>query len=165
MRRRGGLRRPSRRPKKRGISHVPSNKKASPRATSGCWSHTGLASQRGKLRELTCAGLTLYIAPVHRQNVCHSMAEEENKQLPANHDRSAPILIVAVLAVITVTAFWGVWRHDFINYDDVTYVTENEHVKHGLDWPTVVWAFTHSHAFNYHPLTWISHALDCELYG
>jgi Tfp pilus assembly protein PilF len=56
--------------------------------------------------------------------------------------------------------------HPFIfNYDDDTYVTNNSHVQAGLVWETVTWALTSTEYSNWHPLTWLSHALDCELYG
>ena len=53
----------------------------------------------------------------------------------------------------------------FINYDDDPYVTENPHVQSGLQWDTVQWAFTTHDAANWHPLTWLSHALDFQLFG
>ena len=56
-------------------------------------------------------------------------------------------------------------RNDFVNYDDSDYVTENAHVKSGLTWETVVWAFKTGHASNWHPVTWLSHALDCQVFG
>jgi tetratricopeptide (TPR) repeat protein len=54
---------------------------------------------------------------------------------------------------------------DFVSVDDQQYVTSNPPVQAGLKWATVAWAFTTSHACNWHPATWISHALDCQLYG
>ncbi len=64
------------------------------------------------------------------------------------------------LAVYLPTAW-----NDFVNYDDSDYVTENAHVKSGLTWETVVWAFTSGHASNWHPLTWLSHSLDYQVFG
>jgi hypothetical protein len=55
--------------------------------------------------------------------------------------------------------------HDFIDFDDDLYVTANNHVRSGLTWPGVKWAFTTNHAWNYHPLVWLSHMLDCQLFG
>jgi protein O-mannosyl-transferase len=55
--------------------------------------------------------------------------------------------------------------HDFVNYDDPDYVTENYHVQRGLAWDGVCWAFTTGHTGNWHPVTWLSHLLDCQLYG
>ena len=57
-------------------------------------------------------------------------------------------------------------HHDpFINFDDDDYVTANAHVNHGLSWDTVKWSFTTYHASNWHPLTWLFHALDVQLFG
>jgi len=55
-------------------------------------------------------------------------------------------------------------RHPFVNYDDDRYVTENPHVRNGLSWDTVSWAFTAEEQGNWHPLTWLSHALDYQLF-
>jgi tetratricopeptide (TPR) repeat protein len=70
-----------------------------------------------------------------------------------------------LLTIGTLAVFSSVRHHDFINYDDNLYVTENEHVLAGLTWQGVIWAFTATHAWNWHPLTWLSHMLDCELFG
>ena len=55
-------------------------------------------------------------------------------------------------------------HHPFVNYDDDAYVTENPHVQAGLTWGTITWAFTSTEHSNWHPLTWLSHALDCQLF-
>ena len=70
------------------------------------------------------------------------------------------ILITALLLV-----YWQVGDHEFINYDDNVYITDNAHVQEGLTSKGMIWAFTTSRTGNWHPLTWISHMLDCELYG
>jgi protein O-mannosyl-transferase len=75
------------------------------------------------------------------------------------------ILIGLSLAVITIAAFWGVQRHEFVNYDDEDYVFENQNVQHGFTGKAIQWAFTESHASNWHPITWLSHMLDCRLFG
>jgi Flp pilus assembly protein TadD len=56
-------------------------------------------------------------------------------------------------------------HHDFVNFDDDDYVTANPVVLRGLTWHGVAWAFTTEHAVNWHPLTWLSHMLDVQLYG
>ena len=56
------------------------------------------------------------------------------------------------------------WRHGFSNYDDDRYILTNAHVQAGLAWSTVAWAFTSLEEANWHPLTWLSHALDCQLF-
>ena len=62
-------------------------------------------------------------------------------------------------------AFWQVNHCDFINYDDDVYVTENSHIQNGITMEGIRWAFTTSYAANWHPLTWISHMLDVQLFG
>lgn len=67
--------------------------------------------------------------------------------------------------MITVALYWPVQDHPFANLDDPKYVTQNSHIADGLTGSTVFWAFTHGYAGNYHPLTWVSHALDISLFG
>jgi Tfp pilus assembly protein PilF len=69
------------------------------------------------------------------------------------------------LAVFTMLLYLPVVGHPFINYDDPDYVTENHHVQQGLSAGTIAWALTATDAANWHPLTWMSHALDWQLYG
>jgi hypothetical protein len=74
-------------------------------------------------------------------------------------------LICLVLVVGTFALYWPVRLHDFIWLDDPDYVTENAFVKMGLSWESMAWAFTHTFSSNWHPLTWISHMLDWQLFG
>ncbi len=76
-----------------------------------------------------------------------------------------PVLLSLVLVVATVVLYFPVHHHPFINYDDRDYVYENPQVESGISWTTVKWAFTTATAANWHPLTWLSHALDCQLFG
>ena len=69
------------------------------------------------------------------------------------------------LALITFVAFLPALSHAFLTYDDQQYVTENPHVQAGLSWQGVVWAFRSFYGSNWHPLTWLSHMLDCQWYG
>ncbi|PYL94792.1 MAG: hypothetical protein DME28_04050 [Verrucomicrobia bacterium] len=73
--------------------------------------------------------------------------------------------ICAALIVITWAVFGQTVGHEFVNFDDPIYVSENDHVRAGLSWQGVAWAFTHIHSHNWHPLTTISHMLDCQLFG
>ena len=75
------------------------------------------------------------------------------------------LFIGLFLTVATLVVFWQVGNHGFINLDDSVYVTKNVHVKKGLSRDSMVWAFTTTHAANWHPLSWLSHMLDVELYG
>ena len=78
---------------------------------------------------------------------------------------SRPRLIGLLLALITLLAYLPVARDSFINFDDQVYVTDNRPVQNGLTWAGIQWAFTAGHASNWHPLTWLSHMLDCEWFG
>ena len=75
------------------------------------------------------------------------------------------ILIPLVLALVTIAVFWQVRDHEFINLDDEQYVTQNPHVRGGLTAGGLAWAFTTTHASNWHPLTWLSHMVDSQLFG
>jgi tetratricopeptide (TPR) repeat protein len=74
------------------------------------------------------------------------------------------VLLCLLLSVATVAAYYAVHTHPFSEFDDFIYVTRNVHVQSGVSWETVTWAFTTFHGFNWHPLTWLSHALDYQLY-
>jgi len=71
------------------------------------------------------------------------------------------VLIIAIVAAL----YSPVTNYPFVNYDDGTYVKDNPHLRYGLTWNTVKWAFVSFENSNWHPLTWISHALDVELFG
>ncbi len=74
-------------------------------------------------------------------------------------------VICMVLVAATLGAYWPVYRAQFTNFDDPEYVTNNPHVFHGLTWRGAGWAFTAFHGSNWHPLTWLSHMLDCSIFG
>ena len=76
-----------------------------------------------------------------------------------------PLLVGALLAAITLIVFLPVRNHDFTIFDDDIYVTENHRVRAGLTTEGVSWAFTTTEAANWHPLTWLSHMLDMDLFG
>jgi len=74
------------------------------------------------------------------------------------------VVLCLLLVVATLALYNPVNRHPFVNYDDDRYVTENLHVHDGLTWDTIAWAFTATEQGNWHPLTWLSHALDWQLF-
>lgn len=76
-----------------------------------------------------------------------------------------PALVCALLALAVLVVYLPVTSFDFINYDDPYYVYDNPQVRGGLTWQGVLWAVTEAHAANWHPLTWLSHMLDCQLFG
>jgi tetratricopeptide (TPR) repeat protein len=95
------------------------------------------------------------------------------KQKPAIKPKSqdffgSPEKLSQVLCLLLVAATLVVYnrvnQNSFVNFDDDRYITENLHVRAGLGWETVRWAFSSFEQANWHPLTWISHALDCQLF-
>jgi tetratricopeptide (TPR) repeat protein len=79
-----------------------------------------------------------------------------------NH-RQTSFCIVLVLATFAV--YLPVRNHEFVRFDDDVYITQNSNVQSGLSWQNIKWAFTTRQAGNWHPLTWLSHMLDCTLFG
>ena len=77
---------------------------------------------------------------------------------------SRPRLIALLLALATLAVYLPAARHGFVNCDDDVYVTANPMVEQGLTWAGVKWAFTTYHGANWHPLTWLSHMTDCEIF-
>ena len=78
---------------------------------------------------------------------------------------SHPAIVSLLLAAATLAVFYPALRHQFVSFDDPDYVTANTHVKGGLTGEDMAWAFRAGHASNWHPLTWMSHQLDVQLYG
>jgi hypothetical protein len=76
-----------------------------------------------------------------------------------------PAVIGLLLVIATVALYYPAHRLPFVMYDDNDYVFQNQHLQSGLDWTTVRWAMTAATAANWHPLTWLSHALDWQLFG
>ena len=85
--------------------------------------------------------------------------------MPRTTDNRRLLAVCALLCGATLAAFWGVRQCGFINFDDLEYVVENDHVTSGLNFANIAWAFTAGYAGNWHPLTWISHMADAQFFG
>jgi len=79
--------------------------------------------------------------------------------------RYAKPAICLFLIIATLAVYWQVQGHEFLAYDDPSYITENFMVLQGLKPAGAAMAFTATHADNWHPLTWLSHMLDYQVYG
>jgi tetratricopeptide (TPR) repeat protein len=79
--------------------------------------------------------------------------------------RSRDLWIVLGLLVLSMAPYAGVLSNEFVNLDDRTYVVNNAHVNQGLTADGLKWAWTTHHGSNWHPVTWISHMFDCEMFG
>ncbi|MFA5293408.1 MAG: tetratricopeptide repeat protein [Phycisphaerae bacterium] len=76
------------------------------------------------------------------------------------------VCICLAMTLVTLAVYWQMCQYDFVNFDDYKYVGENPHVRYGFTREGIKWAFTNfGYAGNWHPLTWLSHILDCQLYG
>jgi tetratricopeptide (TPR) repeat protein len=84
---------------------------------------------------------------------------------PIASRQSATFWVCVGLALLTWGAFGQTLWYDFVNYDDPNYVYENTNITSGLSLTGIAWAFTHIHSMNWHPMTTISHMLDCQFFG
>ncbi len=97
-------------------------------------------------------------------------AQRRSKAKAAARDSSSAAgkkrnALCLLLAAATMALYWPVSGHRFLIFDDHDYVAANLHVHAGLSWDTIRWAFTSTELANWHPLTWLSHALDYQLFG
>jgi tetratricopeptide (TPR) repeat protein len=105
---------------------------------------------------------------VSRKNIAPKTRGKENRpslKAPWPLPISPKLLLILLLSVATFSLYWPVRNYEFINLDDSVYVYDNPQVKAGLSLKGVIWAFTTLEAGFWHPLTWLSHMLDCQLYG
>ena len=75
------------------------------------------------------------------------------------------MILCLLLALATIALYSSVFRAPFLNYDDDAYVTGNVHVRAGIKWSTMVWAFRSTELSDWKPIAWLSHALDCQIFG
>src|SRR5579863_2550122 len=104
-----------------------------------------------------------------RQSRRQRQMERARKRGPRSLGNARPSVLAAmfgfILVVGTLVLYSPMSGHEFINWDDDGYVLNNPHVKAGLSWETVRWSLTSTDQANWHPLTWLSHALDYQLFG
>ncbi len=106
------------------------------------------------------------ISPAGKIQGVEGNASLESKNCPVGlNDRPMVLGICIFLVAITWLVFGQTLGHEFVNYDDNFYITDNPAVLRGLSVKGIVWAFTHNVNANWTPLTVISHMLDCQLYG
>ena len=89
----------------------------------------------------------------------------EAKGPPPSAFQGTNLVLGLTLVVLTCWAFLPGMDNDFVRYDDIDYVTSNYTVQRGLSWTGLIWAFSSTTAANWHPLTWLSHMLDCQFFG
>ncbi|MGA2965303.1 MAG: tetratricopeptide repeat protein [Terriglobales bacterium] len=108
------------------------------------------------------------------KNLSKTRAQAGTKPNPKGHPGTGSFLtgkklnavLCVLLAAVTIVLYTPVLGYGFVILDDQEYVTGNPHVQEGLNWSTIQWAFTSTETAAYwHPVTWLSHALDCQLFG
>ena len=100
-----------------------------------------------------------------RPEVADSRSPESGNHPAGLNDRWPVSGVCLFLAAIIWAVFGQTLYHEFVNYDDNTYVYENPVVQKGLTWEGFRWALTYGNIGHWHPLTWLSHMLDCQFYG
>ena len=103
--------------------------------------------------------------PLAGDDLLRRRRQSLNSHATVRTELISKVAICAGLIAITWAVFGQTASYGFVNYDDPAYVSENTQIQSGLSWHNVVWAFTHIHSHNWHPLTTISHMLDCQLFG
>jgi tetratricopeptide (TPR) repeat protein len=93
------------------------------------------------------------------------MQQGQQTQLRPSESKLVVLVIVGIILIATVFAFWPLRHNAFVNFDDNEYLTQNPQVRSGLSLDGLVWAFKTKHAGNWHPLTWLSHMTDFHLFG
>ncbi len=88
----------------------------------------------------------------------------KNKELKLPPFFTKVIILCAIIG-LTIFFYWNIQDHQFLNFDDNMYVSSNYHVKNGFSLENIKWAFTFTGLSYWHPLTWLSHMLDCQLFG
>ncbi len=92
-----------------------------------------------------------------------AQSQHKPRRLSVTHKQALGLSLVLLAA--TIALYLPVIHHPFVNMDDMGYVYENLHVQDGLSWPTIKWAILSFDDNNWHPITWFSHALDCQMFG
>jgi Tfp pilus assembly protein PilF len=120
--------------------------------------------RRKKHKDLTASKSTRAKAGAGRESV-KSIRRNSANHLTYPGSFKTVIWVAAVLVAINLFIYAPIRHYGFLSYDDPPYVSENAQVIRGLTGQGVLWAFTTGHASNWHPMTWLSHMLDVQMYG
>src|SRR5581483_4765548 len=110
-----------------------------------------------------CVLRLLSVVRISALHLSTKIAPRKSDGLFSSPEKQSLVLCL-VLAAITLLLYNPGAHHDFVNYDDDRYVVDHPHVHNGLTWDTITWAFGSTQEANWHPLTWLSHALDYQLF-
>jgi protein O-mannosyl-transferase len=98
------------------------------------------------------------------QEAARAVTDAAIPSRPGTSSWQRELVLSLILVIAAIALYFRVSHYPFVNYDDTLYVTQNAHVQDGLTRDTVRWAFTTYHVGTWHPVTWLSHALDCQLF-
>jgi hypothetical protein len=93
------------------------------------------------------------------------IAQIPPKDAPPATNWRRSLICCALIVVAVAAVYFPVLQNSFVNYDDPRYITDNPHIQSGLTWNAIRWAATANYESNWHPVTWISHALDISFFG
>ena len=79
--------------------------------------------------------------------------------------RKHPAVLAVILAIAAGVLYLPVAHHGYLDFDDIKYISKNDHVRTGVSLANIVWAFKDVDTFYWHPVTWISHMMDCDIFG
>ena len=83
----------------------------------------------------------------------------------AKNSERLPVFLISLFLVLgTAAVYWQVHGFDFVNYDDMDYISQNPHIQKGLSFGSIIWAFTTGYFCNWHPVTWLSYLLDFQIF-
>ena len=108
------------------------------------------------------------IQPLSQFGICRSNSNGKNMNNADKHrivNIRYDFLVCLFLVIAILAVYWQMNYHEFINFDDASYILENQHVQKGLTSESISWAFGFTDISYWHPLTWLSHMLDCQIYG
>ena len=106
----------------------------------------------------------LLLVDLQIQSMPQSEVKAGHNSRLLNSSLRRSVVLAVLLAAITVAAYYPVHRLPFVSLNDAEYVTQNPRIQQ-LNWSTIAWSFTTFHAANWHPLTWMSHAVDYQLFA
>ena len=131
------------------------------------WVPNGLAGKRGFRLNYRMSGHETQPARFEAETgTVHANSQKPfSRRLQGLLHRHQVFFLCVLLMTSVAVVFLPSLRNDFVNYDDPEYVTDNPQVQKGLTWQGIRWAFVTTAASNWHPLTWLSHMADCELFG
>lgn len=94
-----------------------------------------------------------------------SQSQRSRQEQPASSNRTRQFIVASILGALVIACYIPLFSNSFIDFDDPEYITQNSYIRNGLTFDSWIWAWTSLRSGNWHPLTWMSHALDVSISG